>query len=404
MKIICRQITIFFVVCLISSFFSTSVMAALPDDIQRAMEDKQREAEEKKQEMENALNEYKESVGEQGLESLKGYGLAAIDRRITSLNNLKKKIEDAKVLSSEDKEQLLAEIDSTIYELNVLRNQIEVCDSIEDLESLKVSIQNIFYNFRVYAVLIPKFAGLYATGVIESVIEDTVVEVLDELEEAINVLEDSGADVSKLRDLFTQLEGMIDSVYGNVQKAKTEFEAMEPAEDISQARAHFNQGKQYLIAAKGDLVEARDIILEMIEEIKSFAEAEITLEGTGYLIATGDGKAYIEGDGIIEISGTGALIITDNGGEAIITIEGFGNKVEIAENKWKYTGSGNAVINGSGIVVEMEGEDIELTANGTGIAILTGNGTCEVCGTNGDCREGLWSLEGTKVEFDSSSE
>ncbi len=91
----------------------------------------------------------------------------------------------------------------------------------------------------------------------------------------------------------------------------------------------------------------------------------------------------------------GVLIVTDNRGDMEITVAGIGNKTELGENTWQYTGTCGAHVSGSDMIVEFEAQNIELGAKGTGSATLAGTGTYETCGKN--CLEGSWTTGGTAV-------
>jgi len=99
---------------------------------------------------------------------------------------------------------------------------------------------------------------------------------------------------------------------------------------------------------------------------------EIKLEGTGVLIARGNGEATIEGNIIyFKVRGEGEVKITDLAGDAVVHAFGFGEK-KISENEWKYEGVGRVVAKGSNIVIEVEGQHLYLIAAGTGSAYLEG--------------------------------
>ena len=99
---------------------------------------------------------------------------------------------------------------------------------------------------------------------------------------------------------------------------------------------------------------------------------EIKLEGTGVLIARGNGEATIEGNIIyFKVRGEGEVKITDLAGDAVVHAFGFGEK-KISENEWEYEGVGRVVAKGSNIVIEVEGQHLYLIAAGTGSAYLEG--------------------------------
>lgn len=104
-----------------------------------------------------------------------------------------------------------------------------------------------------------------------------------------------------------------------------------------------------------------------------FAAEEINLNGTGVLIAGGNGEAVIKGNIVyFSVSGEGEVKITDLAGDAVVHAFGFGER-KISENEWKYEGTGRVVARGSNIIIEVEGRYLHLIAAGTGSAYLEGD-------------------------------
>ncbi len=109
--------------------------------------------------------------------------------------------------------------------------------------------------------------------------------------------------------------------------------------------------------------------------------------GTGTLIASGDGVAWIRGNGVIHMSGNGLLEIRDFAGNAVIQVTGTGQKVIKPGGRILYIGfQGTALVSGSDVRVSLSGYNIHLEATGTGKFVLRGNGTYEVNGV-----PGLWT-------------
>jgi len=101
------------------------------------------------------------------------------------------------------------------------------------------------------------------------------------------------------------------------------------------------------------------------------------VRGNGTLTAQGDGLAILGGRGTVDVSGNGILWVKDKAGNATIEVTGYGEKTEFPDGWIQYAGfNGNAHIEGKRIVVMVAGVDIDLYAEGHGIAILWGHGTC----------------------------
>jgi hypothetical protein len=98
--------------------------------------------------------------------------------------------------------------------------------------------------------------------------------------------------------------------------------------------------------------------------------------GEGSLTAQGDGIAILRGRGTVDLSGNGTLWIKDAAGDAVIEVTGSGQKEEFSDGWIQYAGfHGTAHVEGSRIGVIVAGVDIELTAQGRGLARLWGHGS-----------------------------
>lgn len=99
-------------------------------------------------------------------------------------------------------------------------------------------------------------------------------------------------------------------------------------------------------------------------------------QGEGSLTARGDGIAILRGRGTVDLSGNGTLWVKDAAGDAVIRLTGTGQKEEFPDGWLQYAGfHSTAHIEGSRISVIVAGVDIELAAQGRGLARLWGHGS-----------------------------
>lgn len=115
--------------------------------------------------------------------------------------------------------------------------------------------------------------------------------------------------------------------------------------------------------------------------------------GSGRLVAQGFGAARIEGSGSIVIAGGAGTVWVS--GPATITTEGRGRRTTLPDGTIRLSGySGRITITGDDLVVRVAGGAINLSATGTGRALLSGKGTY----TAGNL-SGLWSTSGVSVQY-----
>lgn len=123
----------------------------------------------------------------------------------------------------------------------------------------------------------------------------------------------------------------------------------------------------------------------------SLAQEEVIVAGTGTLTAQGTGKAVLRMEGCLNVSFDGKLKIVDRDGDADIQVNGSGPLIVRTRGDaqvYIYRGfNGEATVTGGDFSAKMIGKNINLTATGTGIAKLRGDGSYN---TNGGA-SGNWS-------------
>ncbi len=124
-----------------------------------------------------------------------------------------------------------------------------------------------------------------------------------------------------------------------------------------------------------------------------------TASGTGTLTAQGEGRAQVRcAECDITLTGNGLLTILDTTGAAEIGVAGNGQR-EVRETSrgtvYVFRGfDGTASVSGEHLAVALRGDEIDLTATGTGRVWLRGEGTYTV---NGETN--AWSTTVTALEF-----
>ena len=105
------------------------------------------------------------------------------------------------------------------------------------------------------------------------------------------------------------------------------------------------------------------------------ASGQKAYQGTGQISVGGIGSIHLEGTGNVDVDGNGTLSVSRN---ARVEITGEGEK-SVQGDVITYTGfNGSARIWGANIIVDVSGEIEDLTARGTGLAKLEGDGSVKV--------------------------
>lgn len=109
---------------------------------------------------------------------------------------------------------------------------------------------------------------------------------------------------------------------------------------------------------------------------------DVWLEGSGVLRAAGTGFVHLRG--AMDFRGGadgGALVVHDYTGDALVSVHGYGQRIELPDGGVAYMGfHGTAHIRGRNVQIDMLVAGVEFRAVGRGVAYLAGHGWYSVNG------------------------
>lgn len=216
--------------------------------------------EDKKAAIEERQAQKKEELSEKHRERLRERAKSAIEKRIESLNRLKSRVESMARLRDADEQNILDAINENVEALKNLRNQIE---NESDVEKLKIMIQSIFYDYRVFAVTIPQMRSFAIVGKGEYVTDKIKDEIIPRIEAAIEKAKENGKDTAKAEEYLDNIERYLAEMESNLASALKEFSQMEPAKDYQPARERLEAGKAYLKKARENLRLIREELVKI---------------------------------------------------------------------------------------------------------------------------------------------
>lgn len=229
----------------------------------------QDELQKTKEETQQALDNYRNALGEKKVEMLKKYGLKLIDRRLQDLSKAQEIVAETVRLSEENRAEIQNNLETCSNGLTALRSDIE---NANDVDTLKTLIENIFYDYRVYLVELPKDHGLRSAGLGEYVLNEHESRVITRIEVTIEEYKAAGKDTTTAETLLSNLQAKFDEIQGYLDSAQSNFRAMKPAEDTTEAEAYSEAGKADLTKAEQGVTEAKDIIKDIIAELKALKD------------------------------------------------------------------------------------------------------------------------------------
>ena len=339
------------------------------------------------------------AASEDFVNATKDYLNNTIDYMIEHLEDVQERVEESGDESADAESDRIQEyMDS----LEAEKENVADAETKQELGAIARSIRNIWADAQ-------KDAKSSATKSVNNRINnflDKAESVSLRIEDEINRLKDQGVDTTELEEMLEDYNELIAEANQNHELAKEAYQNNDAKETNKQLRETVQS-----------LKEAGKVLNEMVKELKEHREGVVTLRGTGTLMADGDGHAVLSGNLTkLNLSAENAtLVIKDLAGDASIEIDAdydFTNSENETDSTFSEDNNralifhgfdGNASINGSRLTVMIKGEGIVIDAEGTGKAILKGDGDYSI----GDLSGLSWakSLEdGDEIESEDEEE
>jgi hypothetical protein len=306
---------------------------------------------------------------EEALQVTKKYLNASIDH-MTGLIENNEKI-DAKYIDELNEEKAQLEEASTRKELAESARDINKIWKEARKEQVQTATQTI--NNRMGSML------------------QTSNSVAVRLENEIQRMKNNGEDVEDIEEMLAEYKGLIAKADGNYEQARNNFR---------KGDAEYGETLRYMNDAGQNVNQANLVLKNMIQEIKEYREGVVLLNGTDSLEAEGEGTAVISGNISMELTASNAkLVIKDMAGDAAINTDDanydssnmdVGNSEDNNRAFVYHNITGNVTIEGSRLTVMLRGDEISLTAEGTGSVVLAGDGSYTVT-KDGEITDGEWA-------------
>jgi DNA repair exonuclease SbcCD ATPase subunit len=201
----------------------------------------------------------------QRVQDLKTKGDQLISDRLTSLNTLLTRINNAKLLTADQKSQFVSQIQANISGLTQLKTKI---DADTDITTMRADVKSIFTGYRIYAVANPK-VRIQAASDTMTAATDKLSALADKLQTLISQAQSQGKDVSALNASLTDLRNKIADAKTQYQNAEGLVSPLTPAsypgstQTIKQARTDIKAGQTDLKAGRTDINSIRQGIKGM---------------------------------------------------------------------------------------------------------------------------------------------
>ena len=327
---------------------------------------------------------------ENALTKAKNHLIKTTNVMMAYLTAVKTRLENTENIDSSLLQSLTAEIDSDISWLQTKQAEINNAANKDDLIAAAATLKSRWDEIKARVF---KYVGSILAGKVETAIIK-LEKAKDTVHDKINLLEENGQDVTKLKNLETDFIQKIDHAKDQLAKAREKFNQIS---SIAEARNLFNEAKGFLELANKYVREAWQALQSIITELKQSRIHYQERSGTGTIQVEGNGSIKLSGSGkVAGTTDTGATaVVTDNEGDAVVDTQGQGRKEELGNNQTRYTGFGSIEVTGSDVEVKITGSTLDIDASGTGVVIMTGTGTYQI----GDGETQDIPAAGVKITF-----
>ncbi|MFZ3059046.1 MAG: hypothetical protein WA102_04825 [Candidatus Methanoperedens sp.] len=341
-------------------------------------EDTRENFEKAKKDFEKANRQFREGKDNKSKEELiirtRDYLEKAIDHTVSQLNVLK-----SRVNNSENKGILPFDasnnIDAHVAQLEQLKTKVEQANTTQEFKDSYQELKELYSNVRLET-------RYYYEIVLDNRIDNFITKadnVSAKIDTEIQKLKSQGKDTTKLEEMAASFNNLMKDAKDSQQKTSdlfashNGFSSEGMVTDNKAAETFVKQADNSQKETVKKLKEASKKLLDFVKDFRKESGGKVVVRGTGTLVANGSGRAVIEGNVTVTLSGiNGTLKVSSN---AEVITDGTGTKEVLGNGDIKYQGFGTATIKGDTIRIEISGNDISLTATGTGSAVLSGKGT-----------------------------
>ena len=366
----------------ILSLFAGSAMAQKPDKYEKAEEKYQQRIDKAQQKLDDARDKFKaaklkarSAKNKPTRDELKNntveYLEKSIDYLIAHLEAQKSKVAESGSILPFD---AAANLDAHIAQLEDIRAGITLANSSDDYVKFAREIEEVAIKARLETRY---YAGILINYRTELFLANAD-NVSARLDAQIQELKDRGVDTAALEKKAQAFKALVEEARENyletleLFESHSGFDSSGMVTNVKDARAFLDKATDLQKDTLKKLKLAARHLQDVFKDVKKNSRKKAVVEGMGRLVASGNGRAVIEGDVNVTLSGNATLKVSSN---ANVTMSGNGSREVLGNGEVKYQGYDSITIEGRNIRIEVSGNDISLEAEGTGKAVLRGNGT-----------------------------
>jgi hypothetical protein len=190
---------------------------------------------------------------------------AAVDKRLTTLDDLTTRVQSAKRVSDAEKQPLLASIDATRSGLTTLRSEI---DGDTQLTDLRTDCKRIVDDYRVYVLLAPQVRLTIAADASKQAV-NALDQAIPKVETAIQNAANAGKDVTEPNELLDDVKAQRASASSLAEGVLAAVSPLTPADyNAGRAQPVLNTARADMKTALDDLRKARNDIRTIRDDLR----------------------------------------------------------------------------------------------------------------------------------------
>lgn len=195
------------------------------------------------------------------IEKAKEYVQKVIERMISHIEVLEKRVDSSTMLSEDDKTLMLAELEQDVVELEGLKDGLETAETKAEVRDIAIKAKEKWSEARA---VIKKYAGLLLISNFDNML-DRFENLLQKLGERADKLEQKGYDVSGIREAITNSEQVVAEAQAELDLARESFMAIDSMKDADKL---FREGHAHIVQARVMLVDALKELKDAFKEVR----------------------------------------------------------------------------------------------------------------------------------------
>ena len=193
------------------------------------------------------------------LDSVLSFAEKRISERVLALGKLKSKVASSTLISLPERTDLSTQIDAQILALQNLGAQIK---ATTDIKVAKTLTQQIYTNYRIYAVFIPKINLLTKIGNFSSYLTKLETDTFVKVQTAIDTAKAKGTDVTFRQSKLDQARALEQTIPAKLADLHAKSVALAPADYPVVSKATIKAVNTGLQSVQTDLKNVSKLLKE----------------------------------------------------------------------------------------------------------------------------------------------